>query len=239
VTQELGQAEPFGGHARRSEELFRAAFEQSPMSTQILSPDGRTVWVNRAWERLWGVTLEQLGDYNVLEDPQLEEKGIAPILRKVFAGEPSELPPILYDPEETLPNTSSSTEPARWVRAFAFPVIDERGVLREVVLMHEDITARRRAEEQARRWAEVFEHVQWGVVLGDAETGKLVTMNPAYARMHGYEVEELTGRPIADVYAPEARASLAEQLRVTLERGHSAFKSQHLRRDGSAFPVAV
>ena len=214
MTQELEQAEPLGGPVRRSEELFRAAFEQSPMSTQILSPEGRTIWVNRAWERLWGVTLEQLADYNVLEDPQLEEKGIAPLLRRAFAGEPVELPAILYDPEETIPERSSNPEPARWVRAFAFPVIDAAGGLREVVLMHEDITARRRAEEQARRWAEVFEHVQWGVVLGDAATGKLVTMNPAYARMHGYEVEELAGRPIADVLAPEERDALALELHV-------------------------
>jgi PAS domain S-box-containing protein len=239
VTQELEQAETPRGPARRSEELFRAAFEQSPMSTQILSPEGRTIWVNRAWVRLWGVTLEQLGDYNILEDPQLEAKGIAPLLRRAFAGESVELPAILYDPEESIPNMSSNPEPGRWVRAFAFPVIDEAGALREVVLMHEDITARRRAEEQARRWAEVFEHVQWGVVLGDAATGKLLTMNPAYARMHGYEVEELAGRPIADVYAPEARAALAEQLRVTVEQGHSTFKSLHVRGDGSVFPVAV
>jgi PAS domain S-box-containing protein len=239
VTQELEQAETPRGPARRSEELFRAAFEQSPMSTQILSPEGRTIWVNRAWVRLWGVTLEQLGDYNILEDPQLEEKCIAPLLRRAFAGESVELPAILYDPEETIPNMSSNPEPGRWVRAFAFPVIDEAGALREVVLMHEDITARRRAEEQARRWAEVFEHVQWGVVLGDAATGRLLTMNPAYARMHGYEVEELAGRPIADVYAPEARAALTEQLRVTVEQGHSAFKSLHVRGDGSVFPVAV
>ncbi len=239
MTQELEQAEPLRDRVRPSEELFRSAFEQSPMSTQILSPDGRTVWVNRAWEHLWGITLERLGDYSVLEDPQLEEKGIAPILRRAFAGEPVELPVILYDPEETLPHVTSNPEPGRWVRAFAFPVIDEAGVLREVVLMHEDITARRRAEEQARRWAEVFEHVQWGVVLGDPETGNLLTMNPAYARMHGFEIEELAGRPIADMYAPEAREALAEQLRVTLEQGHSAFKSLHVRGDGSVFPVAV
>ncbi|HVF42845.1 MAG TPA: PAS domain S-box protein [Pyrinomonadaceae bacterium] len=239
MTQELEQAETPRGPARRSEELFRAAFEQSPMSTQILSPDGRTVWVNRAWERLWGVTLEQLGDYNVLEDPQLEEKGIAPHLRRAFAGEAAELPAILYDPEETIPNTSSHREPARWVRAFAFPVMDESGGLREVVLMHEDITARRRAEEEARRWAEVFEHVQWGVVLGDAETGKLLAMNPAYARMHGYEVEELAGRPIADVFAPEVHGTLAEHIRTTVERGYNTMKSLHVRKDGSVFPVAV
>jgi PAS domain S-box-containing protein len=239
VTQETEQAETPRGPARRGEEYFRAAFEQSPMSTQIFSAEGRTVWVNRAWERLWGVTLELLGDYNILEDPQLEAKGIAPLLRKAFAGAPVELPAILYDPEETIPNVTSNPEPGRWVRAFAFPVLDEAGAVREVVLMHEDITARRRAEEEARRWSEVFEHVQWGVVLGDVESGTLLAMNPAYARMHGQSVGELSGRPIAEVYAPEERDKLAEQLRVTVERGHSAFKSVHVRADGTRFPVAV
>jgi PAS domain S-box-containing protein len=240
VTQELEQAEtPRGGPARRGEELFRSAFEQSPISTQILSPDGRTVWVNRAWERLWGVTLDGLGDYNMLEDAQLEAKGIAPLLRRAFAGEATELPAILYDPEETIPHVTTNPEPSRWVRAYAFPVIDEAGRVREVVLMHEDITARRRAEEEARRWAEVFEHVQWGVVLGDAVTGNLLTMNPAYARMHGYEVGELSGRPIADVFAPEVRGALAEHIRTTVERGFNSIKSLHVRKDGSVFPVAV
>ena len=36
-----------------SEERFRNIVEQSPLSVQILSPDGRTLRVNRAWEKLW------------------------------------------------------------------------------------------------------------------------------------------------------------------------------------------
>ena len=43
---------------RQSEERFRTLIEQSPLSTQVFSPDGRTIQVNRAWEELWGVTLE-------------------------------------------------------------------------------------------------------------------------------------------------------------------------------------
>ena len=37
---------------RVSETRFRLMIEQSPLSIQIFSPDGRTVRVNRAWERL-------------------------------------------------------------------------------------------------------------------------------------------------------------------------------------------
>ena len=51
---------------------------QAPLSVQILSPDGRTVQVNAAWERLWGVTLDALRDHNLLEDPQLVAKGLMP-----------------------------------------------------------------------------------------------------------------------------------------------------------------
>lgn len=239
VVQDQERAEIHGGAFERSEELFRAAFEQSPISTQIFAPDGRAVWVNRAWEKLWGVTLAQLGEYNILEDQQLVKKGIMPFIRKAFNGTPTEIPHILYDPDETVPNLTANVEPGRWVRAFTFPVKDEAGRIREIVLMHEDITARKRAEEAAERWANIFEHVQWGVVVGSGDGQTLMMMNPAYARMHGYTVEELISRPIVDVFAPEARAALVEQIRTTREHGHLIYESLHLRKDGSVFPVRV
>src|SRR5919112_9377 len=85
------------------EDRFLAIFEQSPFSIQIMSPDGYTVRVNKAWEELWGVTLDQIAGYNMLEDRQLEERGIMPFIRRAFAGEAVELPLILYDPDETIP----------------------------------------------------------------------------------------------------------------------------------------
>jgi PAS domain S-box-containing protein len=149
--REAGEA---SAHLRASEARFRTLVEQSPVSTQILAPDGRTLRVNRAWEELWGVTFEQLGDYNVLRDPQLEEKGIAPYIRRGFAGEAVEIPAILYDPEETIPGKTRHADPRRWVSAVIYPVKDEEGRVREVVLMHEDITERRRAEQELREQSE-------------------------------------------------------------------------------------
>src|ERR687898_2624661 len=76
---------------RASETRFRMMVEQSPLSTQIFSPDGRTLRVNRAWEELWGVKLDQIPEYNILEDTQLEAKGVLEPIRRAFAGEPADI----------------------------------------------------------------------------------------------------------------------------------------------------
>ncbi|HXH36753.1 MAG TPA: GAF domain-containing protein [Plantibacter sp.] len=126
---------------------FETLFEQSPFSTQILSPDGRTLRVNRAWEELWGVTLEQIADYNMLEDPQLVETGLMPYVQRGFAGEVIASPAVRYDPDRTLPNRTSHPDPVRWVRAFMFPIRDDRGALAQIVLVHEDVSTEKRTEQ--------------------------------------------------------------------------------------------
>ncbi len=135
---------------RHSEARFRGLMEQAPFSVQVFSADGRTVRVNRAWEELWGVTLDQIADYNVLEDRQLEAKGVLPFIQRAFAGEPAFVPAIQYDPNETVPDRTRNADPVRWVAAVAYPLRDGQGAVREVVLVHEDITARKRAEAALR-----------------------------------------------------------------------------------------
>ena len=58
-----------------------ALFEDFPLSVQILSPDGHTLQVNRAWETLFGLTLDDLRGYKILADPQLRDTGVLPLLQ--------------------------------------------------------------------------------------------------------------------------------------------------------------
>ena len=127
---------------RASEARFRALMEQAPFSVQLLGPDSRTLRVNRAWEELWGVTLRPIAGYVMLEDPQLEAKGVLPYLRRAFAGEPVSIPAILYDPNETIPDRARPPTRPGWVSAVAYPLRDPDGTVREVVLVHQDITER-------------------------------------------------------------------------------------------------
>ncbi|HUP56474.1 MAG TPA: GAF domain-containing sensor histidine kinase, partial [Bdellovibrionota bacterium] len=91
-----------------------------------------------------------LKDYVMLEDPQLKAKGLLPYIRKGFEGEPTAVPAVLYDPNEI-----GVEGDARWVSAIIYPVRDPKGRLAEVVLMHQDITDRKRSEDAQRLLASV------------------------------------------------------------------------------------
>jgi PAS domain S-box-containing protein len=93
--------------------------------------------------------------------------------------------------------------------------------------------------QSLREWQDVFQYANWGVVLGTADGMLLEHMNPAFARMHGYSVEELRGRPILDVFAPESRASVAAHIEKAHQQGHYSFESVHLRKDATTFPVFI
>jgi PAS domain S-box-containing protein len=162
---------------RVSENRYRTMIEQSPLSTQIFDPDGRTIQVNAAWERLWGVTLKDIEGYNILRDAQLEERGILFLIEKGFAGQALSLPAIRYDPNETIPNKTVYEDAVRWTRAFIYPVKDDKGAIREVVLIHEDITDRMRAETALRDRQVEVESLNQRLQLAMAETHHRVKNN--------------------------------------------------------------
>jgi PAS domain S-box-containing protein/excisionase family DNA binding protein len=137
-----------------SERRYRTMIEQSPLSMQVLSVDGKTLIVNKAWEDLWGAKLEQMEDYNILRDKQLSDLGIMPYIKKGFNGESALIPAVKLEPNKSVKNLTKISY--RWIKAFVYPVKDERGSILEVVLVHEDITEQKKAEEALRESEEKF-----------------------------------------------------------------------------------
>jgi PAS domain S-box-containing protein len=95
---------------------------------------------------------------------------------------------------------------------------------------------RKQAEASLQRLGHIFEHAAWGMVIADPQTNTITTANPAFARLHGYTVEQMEGMNLAEIFAPEGRAGLPEHARITHEKGHHAYESIHQRKDGSTFP---
>ena len=94
-------------------------------------------------------------------------------------------------------------------------------------------------QQYESEWRDVFEYASWGVVISDSDGTLLEHMNPAFAHIYGYTVEELTGRPILEMFAQESRAKFAEHIEIAQRLGHHSFDSVHLRKDGITFPVLI
>lgn len=139
---------------RKSEQRFRSLMEQSPMGIEILTPDGQISEVNAAWLRLWDVSEEEaaqvLSEYNFITDGQSEKLGIAPLVKKAFAGEAVVLPPVLYDAGEMLHDIGlehiKATTP--WVQCHLYPVKNADGEVIFVVNTYIDITERKEMETE-------------------------------------------------------------------------------------------
>ncbi|HVF35422.1 MAG TPA: PAS domain S-box protein, partial [Candidatus Saccharimonadia bacterium] len=210
---------------RASEARFRGLMEQAPFSVQIFAPDGRTLQVNRAWEQLFGVRFEQIADYNVLEDAQLVEKGIMPYVRRGFAGEATRIPAIEYDPNVTIPGVSGHEDPKRWLGAMIYPLRDEAGEVREIVLVHEDISERRRAEtaleHASARLEAALEAGAIATWTWDVPTNRLYA-DESLARLFGLDADAADGglldRYLAAIH-PEDRDRVVGALERSLASG--------------------
>lgn len=220
---------------RESETRFRLLFEQSPITVQLFAPDGSARGANHAWENLWHTERKYLEGYNILKDPQLKAKGLAPYLERAFAGEPVAIPPVCYDPAEI-----GKPGQARWVEAYLYPVKVD-GKLQEVVLLLEDVTERRKSEQALRESEERFRLIverarDYAIFMLDNE-GKVSAWNPGAERILGYSEKEILGQSGVLFFTPEDRQNAEDQieLRTATETGQALDERWHLRKDGSRF----
>ncbi len=246
-----------------SEYKYRELAEHLPLAIQVFSPEGITLRVNKAWERMWQVPIAALKNYNVLEDRQLEAIGILELLRQAFAGKSVAFPIHAYDKTQAQEIISGSGK--LWLRAFAYPVLAEDGRLLEVVVVQEDISARKQDDDElaqhrqhleelvAERTADLQENnrqlmqVQFamdragiGIAWKDVETGRFVYANDEACRMLGYTQEEFLQLTVSDINPAYSPADGRQTSLDVLESGLPAHFDTGLRcKDGSSFPVEM
>jgi PAS domain S-box-containing protein len=97
-----------------------------------------------------------------------------------------------------------------------------------------DLTEQRRAEESLALRAHALEQAQFGIVVSDPITRVITNVNPAYARMVGYEPAELIGSTGIRLVTPAGEPALPR----LAQRGH-ADELRLVRKGGDTVPVFV
>jgi two-component system CheB/CheR fusion protein len=144
-----------GEEARReSEERFRQLADNVGAVFLVIEGAtaeraGRLLYVNRAYERIWGASVESLH-----ADPRSWMQAVHPDdLPRVKAA----LPDVVqgrFDQEYRIVRPDGEV---RWVHVRVYPIRDERGVPYRNAALVDDITERKRTEEELRRAMEAAE----------------------------------------------------------------------------------
>jgi PAS domain S-box-containing protein len=122
--------------------------------------------------------------------------------------------------------------------ASAVPLLDDRGEVEAVVATVQDVTGTSRwrddYEASQARLSAVFTHAMEGMVLADDE-GRYIAVNPAAARMLGYEPDELLGRRAAElVVTPYDQSQVFDDF---VTAGQGQMELDMLRADGGTVTV--
>jgi PAS domain S-box-containing protein len=91
--------------------------------------------------------------------------------------------------------------------------------------------------EAIHKWIRVFDLAFWGAAVVDGTDRRIETVNPAFARLHGYgDPASLAGRPFTELL-PQDRAGELENW--SKEPGGRVYETVNRRRDGDTVPVLV
>ena len=119
------------------------------------------------------------------------------------------------------------------------PLRSPTGEVTGIVGVGRDISLRVEAGRELQRWARIFEHAGWGVAIVSADGETIESVNPAFALMHGWTVEELRGKPMADLAAPGRRDEFLRKEAALGEPGHRMWETERVRQGGVTFPALI
>ena len=98
----------------------------------------------------------------------------------------------------------------------------------------------RNIEASEKKYRLLFERAGDSILMLEAEgnnRGKIIAANTAAAEMHGYSIDELLTKSIVDLSPVESRKVLSDMSKRVLNDEWLKDEIQHVRKDGTVFPI--
>lgn len=128
---------------KNAEQILQDIVDKNPLSIQTVDKDGFSLTVNQAHTRLFGAVPPSF--YNIFTDPQLHNQGLGEYLRRAHCGETIYFPIFYYNAHDF---DNQFPDVPVWIRMVIFPVYGNSTNPECYVLMHENFTERKLAEEK-------------------------------------------------------------------------------------------
>lgn len=220
---------------RESEERFRKVFEEAPIGMALVNHDCRIIKANQALADMLGYTVPELTGLTFMDVTYPDD--IAEDLasfRKLLNGRLAN-----YRLEKRYVR---KTGEIRWGNLTVTP-LRVQGEIRYALGMVEDITERKRAEQQLReseaRFKAFMNHSPAIAFMKDA-AGRYVYVNQTFERIFQRTLDDVWGKTDADLWPAETAHQLQRNDRLVLSEGRPMELSLKIQRpDGSPAELLV
>ncbi|HKS96975.1 MAG TPA: PAS domain S-box protein, partial [Terriglobia bacterium] len=215
---------------RRSEERWRAVFENSGVGIALAGPDGILTAANRAYQEMLGYTEDELRKMSFLDVTYEEDRPANRALaRELWSGNVKQ---IQYEKRYRRKDGRLI-----WVRNTVSLAPGTDTVPRFAMALVEDITERKRVEEQNRFQASLLSQVRNAVIALDPQ-GRITYWNQPAETLYQWKAEEAMGKNARELLVPPEARALAGEVMSNLERDgqwEGEFVAQ--RKDGTRIAV--
>ncbi len=215
---------------RHSEERFRLAFSTSPDAICLTrASDGALLEINQGFIEILGYTQEELAgktslEINVYHNPQ-DRQDVVDDLLKLGRVSNREIKFVCKDG-----HTITGLMSAVMLTLDGQPCV--LSITRDIEKLKQD-------QAELRRWADAFQFCAHGMAIGLPGGNTFLACNPAFARMHGLKVEDITGRPILSAYHPAEHQRVLKHIAQADLEGQTQYETRMQRADGTVFPVQM
>jgi PAS domain S-box-containing protein len=127
----------------------------------------------------------------------------------------------------------------RYVSTNGIPLLNAEGDLIGYRGIDTDVTDQVNAENELRKFRTISEQANFGSAITDLD-GILIYANKAFAELHGYEIDELIGKPLTMFHTPDRLPRVNELVKEIYKKG--GFSSEeviHVKKDGTEFPTIM
>lgn len=225
---------------KESEARFRLMIEKSPLPMVVTDPNQDIAFFNHKFIEQFGYTLEDVSTAEVwwrlaYPDPDYRLRVQNSWIAAIAEAEKNQTDIGMQVWDLTIKDRTQRTCEFHMVPLEAYSLI-----------IMNDITERNRIEKEVRESEELFRALfeQGGgycMILEPTECGvpNILDANQAACDAHGYLKSEMIGRPVADLDDEEGKRLCIERTKIMLNGKPLVIETDHVKKDGTVFPVAV
>jgi len=124
------------------------------------------------------------------------------------------------------------------VQTHKIPICDKNGIPFGLIGFAQDITGRKRAEEETRELLLMLESVPNSIVVHDAD-GNFFYANQSAFDMHGYSRDEFMTLNLHRIAAPASEKLIEARIQQIFDCGETSFEVEHLKKNGTILPLWI